>query len=455
MSDLADAVHTQLLEAIPGDAKRVLEVGSADIGLEQRFKQTHPQVQWVGIDANFQARGAGPSPLQPARSLQPDQHELRRFGSDFDAVVVVNLLEQSLEAQGVLAQLYEMTAPGARIVSCLPNMAHVSVLQRMLAGDISYDDAGLLDRNHTRFLSPSSVFKTFLDSGWLPNLQKQFRVEPVQGQFLTHLVAAAQALGLPTATALRNFGLYQMVVVAEKWTKPQPIPMEHLAPFSVIVATNRPWQYELNIARSPGLREVGAQVVPVQGAANAAEAYAKGCTAARHAWRIFAHQDVYFPAGSGIAIAQQLAALDQDGRHDAPIGFAGLHADHGLESGLRYAGLVIDRTTLFCHPASARAVSIDEFAVILHRDAKVQIDRNLGWHLWATDLCLQLLEAGIDACGRVVQVPLFHNSTTAYELPQEFRASANLLMAKHARYPRVPTLCGQLTRLDPVAVPAT
>jgi hypothetical protein len=93
--------------------------------------------------------------------------------------------------------------------------------------------------------------------------------------------------------------------------------------------------------------------------------------------------------------------------------------------------------------------------VILHRDAKVQIDRNLGWHLWATDLCLQLLEAGIDACGRVVQVPLFHNSTTAYELPQEFHASANLLMAKHARYPRVPTLCGQLTRLDPVAVPAT
>ncbi len=453
MNERVEAIHAHLLSAIPGDAKRVLQLGFADDRLEQQFRQSHPRVQWVSIGAIPQPRIAASSDLDRVQ-LQPfSKDDLQRLGPDFDVIVIANLFEQSPEAQGVLAQLYDMTTPDARIVSCLANMTHISVVQRMLAGDVSYDEAGLLDRKHTRFLSASSVFKTLLDSGWLPNLQNQFRVEPAQGKFLTHLVAAAQALGLPTATALRNLGLYQMVVVAQKWPKPQQTSLEELAPFSVIVATNRPWQYELNIARSPGLREVDADVVPVQGAANAADAYAKGCTAARHAWRIFAHQDVYFPAGSGIAIAQQLTALDKDAQHDAPIGFAGLHADDGLESGLRYAGLVIDRTALFSHAASARAVSIDEFAVILHRDAKVQVDRNLGWHLWATDLCLQRLEAGTKTCGRVLRVPLFHNSTTAYELPPEFHASANLLMAKHASYPRVPTLCGQLTRLDAIAEP--
>ena len=451
MSDGADAVHTQLLGAMPSDAKRVLQLGFADNDLEQGYRQSHPQVQWV--HGELHAPDVAPSAPVAARSQQLHIEQMRRLGSDFDVVVIANLFEQSHDPQGVLAHLCEITAPGARVVSCLPNMAHISVLQRMLAGDLSYDETGLLDRTHRRFLSPPSVFKTFLDGGWLPNLQNQVRVEPAQGKFLTHLVAAAQALGLPTATALRNLGLYQMIVVAQKWPKPQPRPLEHLTPFSVVVATNRPWQYELNIARSPGLREVGADVVAVQGAASAADAYAKGCSTAQHAWRIFAHQDVYFPSGSGYAIAQQLAALDEDAVHDAPIGFAGLHADNGLEDGLRYAGLVIDRTMLFSHAASARAVSIDEFAVVMHRDAKVQIDRNLGWHLWATDLCLQFLGAGAGSSGRILRVPLFHNSTTAFELPPEFYASANLLMTKHARYARVPTLCGQLTRSAPVAVP--
>jgi len=454
MSDLADAIYTQLLGAISGDAKRVLQLGPVDERLEQRFKQSHPQAQWVGIGSIPEGPGASTAYRDLAPSQQTDKNDLRRLGSDFDVVVVANLFEQLREPQRVLTQLYDMTAPHARIVSCLPNMTHISVVQRMLAGEVSYDQAGPLDCNHTRFLSPPSVFKAFLDSGWLPNLQNQFRVEPAQGKFLTHLVAAAQALGLPTATALRNLGLYQMVVVAEKWPNRPQVASQDLTPFSVIVAVNRPWQYELNIARSPGLREVDADVVPVQGASNAADAYAKGCSAARRAWRVFAHQDVYFPSGSGIAIAQQLAALDKESEHGAPIGFAGLHANEGLESGLRYAGLVIDRTMLFSHDASARAVSIDEFAVALHRDTKVHIDPTLGWHLWATDLCLQLLEAGTGNCGRILRVPLFHNSTTAYELPPEFYKSANLLMAKHAGYLRVPTLCGHLTRSDPVALPA-
>jgi len=453
MSELADAICMQLLGAIPAGAKRVLQVGSANSHLAQRYKQSHPQVQWIGTGAELQAHCAQLSDFALQRSPQPNLDDLRRLGSDFDVVVITNLLEQSHEPQTVLAQLYDITAPGARIITCLPNMTHISVLQRMLAGDVSYDDSGLLDRAHARFLSPSSIFKTFLDSGWLPNLQNQIRIEPAQGKLLTHLIAAAQALGLPPATALRNFGLYQMIVVAEKWPKPQRTAPTDLAPFSVIVATNRPWQYELNIARSPGLQEVGADIVPVQAAVNAADAYTKGGAAARHPWRVFAHQDVYFPAGSGIALAQQLAALDQAAQHDAPIGFAGLHADNGLENGLRYAGLVVDRTMLFSHAASARAVSIDEFAVVMHRDAKVRIDPNLGWHLWATDLCLQLLEAGTGTCGLLLRIPLFHNSTTAYELPPEFYASANRLMAKHASYPRVPTLCGQLTRSEPVAVP--
>jgi hypothetical protein len=39
---------------------------------------------------------------------------------------------------------------------------------------------------------------------------------------------------------------------------------------------NRPWQYELNILRSLGLREVNAEIIPVSNANSAAEAYQIG-----------------------------------------------------------------------------------------------------------------------------------------------------------------------------------
>jgi hypothetical protein len=90
-------------------------------------------------------------------------------------------------------------------------------------------------------------------------------------------------------------GLYQMILVCEKW------PMQFLAKltaperFSVIVPVNRPWQFSLNIERSPGLKEVGAEIITVHGAASAAEAYATGASKAVHPWRLMVHQDVYFP----------------------------------------------------------------------------------------------------------------------------------------------------------------
>jgi hypothetical protein len=123
----------------------------------------------------------------------------------------------------------------------------------------------------------------FLDAGWLPHLQDSYRVEGTPSEFTGHVVRAAESLGVPAATAMRNLGLYQMILVCPKWSMAglsRPGPMR---PFSVIVPVNRPWQHELNIARSPGLKEVGAEVICVQGATSAAAAYESG--GAWRSWR--------------------------------------------------------------------------------------------------------------------------------------------------------------------------
>lgn len=443
MSNYYDGLNLKLLAAIPPDARRVLELGCANGRLGQRFKEIHPQAEWWGVDLSADAAATAAPHLDRVFTLDLDSADLSQLGTGFDVIVIGDLLEHLRRPQAVLEALYDMTAPGAQIVCCLPNMAHASVIERLIGGDISYDPVGLLDQTHLRFFSPGSAFKTFLDAGWLPHMQDQYRVEVPQTRFAAHLLDAAMALGLPRETALRNMGLYQMILVCRKW------PMQMLAsgartvPFSVIVPVNRPWQYELNIARSPGLREVQADIVAVQGAGSAAEAYRTGVARAANAWCVMAHQDVYFPVGTGYALAQQLGAMDAAGMQPLPIGFAGIDGSAGA---VRHAGMVIDRRALFRHERSTAAVSIDELAVCLHRDSAVSIDPTLGWHLWATDLCLQAQSLAGRPIAQILDVPLFHNSVGDYQVPDEFNVSAARLLDKYPQLGTIPTLCGELRR---------
>ena len=450
-----DGLNLKLLAAVPAGARRVLELGCANGRLGRRFKELHPATQWWGVDLSAAASAAAAPHLDRVFTLDLDNADLSVLEGGFDVVVIGDLLEHLRQPGAVLEALYDLTAPDAQVVCCLPNMGHLSVIERLVAGDISYDAVGLLDQTHTRFFSPASAYKTFLDAGWLPHLHDQYRVDVTQTAFAIHIIEAAQALGVPAETALRNMGLYQMILACPKW------PMQALAratpkvPFSVIVPVNRPWQYELNVARSPGLREIGADIVCVQGADSAAAAFANGAARARHPWRIFAHQDVYFPTGSGHAIAQQLGAVQQAGLSGAPVGFAGMSLAEGQSGIVRPAGWVVDRTQLFRHPGSTQGVSMDELAVGLHQDTALDIDPKLGWHLWATDLCLHAQQLAQRPVGQILQVPLFHNSASGYTLPDAFHASARVLLAKHPNLQRIPTLCATLAQplaAQPVAL---
>jgi 2-polyprenyl-3-methyl-5-hydroxy-6-metoxy-1,4-benzoquinol methylase len=451
MNDYYEGLNLKLLAAVPADARRVLELGCANGRLGRRFKESHPGVQWWGVDRSTDATEVAGRYLDRVFNLDLDRLELAALGRGFDVIVIGDLLEHLANPEAVLEALYDLSAPNARIVCCLPNMAHLSVIERLVAGDMSYDATGLLDRTHLRLYSPASAFKTFLDAGWLPHLQDQYRVEMAPTAFAASIVDAAVALGLPRDTAVRNLGLYQMILSCEKCPAPIFTQSTHAPRLSVIVPVNRPWQYELNIARSPGLREIDAEVIPVQGASSAADAFRIGAARASHAWRVMVHQDVYWPVGSGFAMSQQLGALEKAGLEALPVGFAGLAAATGQPGFVHQAGMVIDRQARFAHGRSSAALSIDEFAVALHRDCPLAIDPALGWHLWATDLCLQARQLAGRDVAQVLLVPLFHNSTNDFQLPPAFQASAQRLLDKYSQHDRIPTLCGEIKRHSTVS----
>ena len=105
---------------------------------------------------------------------------------------------------------------------------------------------------------------------------------------------------------------------------------------------------------------------------------------------------------------------------------------------------MIDRATLFAHMPSNNAISMDEFAVLLHKDTQVTIDPNLGWHTWGTDLCLQAFIRDDVDNAKILAIPFFHNSLNDYSLPDTYHSSAKILKQKWPQFQRIETLCGPI-----------
>jgi hypothetical protein len=354
--------------------------------------------------------------------------------------VVGDLLEHLADPQRLLDDLRSITMPAARIICCIPNMTHYSVFQKLISGDLSYEEMGLWDKTHLKFYSPSSAFKIFLDSGWLPNLVDQYRSEPQNNEFVSSLLQASTVLGIPTQTSLKNLGMYQMILDAKKFEPARPT-IEDCSTLSVVVPVNREWQFNNNIMTSPGLKEINSEIIPVRNCSSAAEAFHTGKRAAKNPWILFLHQDVYVPKGSGNLL---LKIIEEGPSELSPIGFCGLQLSE--DSQINEAGLVIDRTALFKHEISGDPISADEFAILMHKNCAAEIDPNLGWHLWATDLFLQSYLNSETENGLLVNAPLFHNSLNDYSLPADFHVSAKKLLEKYPNLGKIETLCGTLTR---------
>jgi 2-polyprenyl-3-methyl-5-hydroxy-6-metoxy-1,4-benzoquinol methylase len=435
------AINKKLYAAIP-PASKILELGCAGGKLGERYKQEHRGALWIGVDINKEALQTAEDRLDQVFCLDVDSNGLEPVGAGFDCVVMGDVIEHLRYPEQLLKSLHQITTPEASLVMCVPNMGHISVVERILIGDISYDNDGLLDSTHLRFLSCSSLFKLLLDHGWAPALVDKYDVAPRDLEFAQKVIADAQALRVPNNTAARNLLTYQMIVQCKKII-PEVDTRLGGRRFSVVVPVTAPAQVELNILRSPGLKEIGAEIILCRDAASAAEAYYRGAQSATEEWLLYCHQDVYFPPGSGRAIEALLSTIIPSDAKETIIGFAGLREDDGE---IRLSGFVVDRINRLDYPETESAISIDEFAVLLHRHSKFRIDEKLGWHLWATDLCMQAIHDPEGAkYPRIARVMLFHNSLSDSSLPKEYSESGAVLSAKYPHLPRIPTLCVTIT----------
>lgn len=60
--------------------------------------------------------------------------------------------------------------PGGRIVASIPNLMHISVMEKLLGGNFTYTETGLLDKTHIHFFTFNEIVNMFKET--VLNLEK-------------------------------------------------------------------------------------------------------------------------------------------------------------------------------------------------------------------------------------------------------------------------------------------
>lgn len=402
-----------LLLALPA-AVRVLQLGTDNPALARAYCDQHTGCEW---------------------------HGTQDTSGRFDLIVLADGWLTQGDPTTLLQGLHERCAVNGQLFIEIENQAQFAMLQRWVEADLSDADDGPLAQAQLRHASPASFYKLLLDTGWAPTLAGETAAPAANPAFAAAAVALAESVGVPAATARRQLGTGRLIVQAQRCFEACTAAAE-AARFSVVVPTTRETQLRLNVEHSPGLREVDARIVSYRRARSPAEALEASLQHIDTAWVLLCHQDVYFPAGFGQRLNELLAGIAPEDAPHTLIGFAGMGVN-AQQQGYEPAGFVIDRRHRFDHPASEAAVSIDELAIVVARDTVHHIDPALGWHLWATDLCIEAI-CTHQVFPRIVRLPLFHNSSNDHQLPAAFHASAARLAAKHPGFGPIATLCGTI-----------
>jgi SAM-dependent methyltransferase len=430
-----DVLDERLLAALP-PAGRVLEVRLHGSALQRAYCAAHPGCSWTAIELAAAERRAG----------DPDDAPV---AEPFDLIVLPDVLPWLADPLALLRSLARHVARGGSLVLSTPNHASLGTLSLLIDGDLSVESRHAPLPAAPRLTSPASAYKLLMDAGWMPTLAAHEPHEPVAEPVRTAVDALTRALGHSTEGLSQRVHPAARLIIEARPSFADAAELDAPALFDAIVPTNDERQLRANVESSPGLAEVDATIISHRGARTPAEALEQGRAHGTRDWLLLCHQDVYFPRGFGRRLNAVLAAIPAERRATTLLGFVGMGSGP-RGSGRFPAGFVIDRLARADHPETDFAVSIDELAIVVARDSVHRIDPALGWHLWATDLCLTaIVEHRVFP--RIVRLPLFHNSRTGWKLPRQFHESAAVLARKWSGFGAIHTLCGVIDAHAPAA----
>jgi hypothetical protein len=206
-----------------------------------------------------------------------------------------------------------------------------------------------------------------------------------------------------------------------------------------------------DLKRSPEIASGEIGLTVLWNRPSAASAYAAAVEAATAEVLIFAHCDVYFPAGWFDRLAWEVDRLGSVDDDWAVAGICSMTASGELVGRIYDTSLeplLSESFGIFGKALAAPVpiVSADELVLVVRRKAGISFDSSLPeFHLYGTDVILEAERQGKRAYG--LDMPLIHNAKAQLRLGSDYARAYRYMVRKWRNRLPVPTTCGTLTAI--------
>jgi len=154
----------RVFRAIP-PASRVLDVG-CDTGRFGEILRREKSCEVDGIERDPKAAAEAAGRLNHVHVAAIDSAAALAEFTSYDVVLFLDVLEHLYDPWSVLKGALGSLRAGGIVISVVPNVAHVSVVRRLLLGRFEYEEHGTMDRTHLRWFTRKSFARAFTDAGF-------------------------------------------------------------------------------------------------------------------------------------------------------------------------------------------------------------------------------------------------------------------------------------------------
>ncbi|TKJ42304.1 hypothetical protein CEE37_01090 [candidate division LCP-89 bacterium B3_LCP] len=157
-------IRPEIIEFVPQDVKKVLEVGCGYGFFGAMIKQRNGAEVW-GVESNIDAAAEAVGRLD---KVVEDNFEegLDLPAGYFDCLVFNDVLEHLVEPEEALEYGKTLLSEGGVVVASIPNVRYIkNVVHLVFGGDWKYTQDGILDRTHLRFFTHKSIIRLIGELG--------------------------------------------------------------------------------------------------------------------------------------------------------------------------------------------------------------------------------------------------------------------------------------------------
>ncbi len=168
MTVYSDILNPDLLDRIPIDAARVLDVGCNAGALGLEFKRRNPAARYYGIETDPEAAAIAQTRLDALATVSVEQEPFPFGDITFDCIIYGDVLEHLIDPWRIIRLHAERLSEHGVMLICMPNVEHWSFAERVLRGTFDYEEQGLFDRTHLRWFTFETTRRAIREAGLAP-----------------------------------------------------------------------------------------------------------------------------------------------------------------------------------------------------------------------------------------------------------------------------------------------